>query len=528
MLQKYLWGGAALILLGAAAAFVAVDYALCHPASMLARFGVAATFAGLNPNPLSDVNPAVSPAQEHDDGEAMESEVPSPSKPDAALILENSIEETIEPIQVESVPPATAEPPTGTEESAWNGPWRPVVQGSGNDPGEQAPRPMPYADEETSDKPQCEGRCNALKVLNAISTLRSCLPSSQVYEEAEEFIFAGDGCGCLNWLEYDAPEEVPVAPREQRQNEQGDESCHQGCYHGCGDRCGSPCCPPSTKACEELPPPLSQPCVICTFWDKNLQVVKVASDPTSDGVMAPFLTGRLVLFGSNEKPVCCNGTAKIALYDTRPEKGGPWVKLESWTIDREMLQNALNKDAAGFWGYTLSLPMPAATTPSSTRAVVEFTTDSGETLFATSSSMQLVWHEAEGGAQAIPDPTEVESPLTMLPKNLLEMHWDEFGSPDQPSHLTPDRVDGGIAPSPPGIDGDEEESEQLQDPGCQRGCHNRCWQPVPGKCGPPFKCGAKACEKVSVEMEFNPNKGNPLFNGSGLVQLKRQVANEKQ
>ena len=59
MQRKYLWGGAALIVAGAAAVFVGTDYVWRHPDSVLARTASALTFGGLNANPMSVVNRAV-------------------------------------------------------------------------------------------------------------------------------------------------------------------------------------------------------------------------------------------------------------------------------------------------------------------------------------------------------------------------------------------------------------------------------------------------------------------------------------
>jgi hypothetical protein len=269
MQQKYLWGGAALILLGAAATYMTVDYAIRNPASMLARLGAAATFAALNPNPLSDIPPSLfgeGTAVQQRRRTYAEDHVPTPAETDSpAVVIDESAEETIEPIQIEPVPLPTAEPPTGVEESEWT-----------------MPKPVPDVpdviddvndDENACDEAKPDDRCLLLQVLRAISALRSGLPYSGSWEEIEDLALSGALDGCLQWLENCVPVRVEggVAPRtpvlddaeesEQPQkpacghgcgkrsqpkpaNETQKPECTGGCYHGCGERCQRPCWPP--------------------------------------------------------------------------------------------------------------------------------------------------------------------------------------------------------------------------------------------------------------------------------------------
>jgi len=271
MQQKFLWGGAALIVLGAAATYFGVDYAFHNPASMLARFGVAATFGGLNPNPLSDLSQAVfgGPAVQHPRGQVIEANITTPGKTDADISADSPAEETIEPIQVESLPPATVEPPTGVEESEWTGPWQamferftgdPVEQAPKPDssdlivPVEQAPRPMPYADEDVSDETRPDDTSAVMNVLRALSKLCCGLASTGGWEAAEEFVFSGGCGGCLSWFEYCVPEQIPVMPNEMDQQpatDQCEHGCQGQCHHGYRQRCGSPCWPPRSQEGQE-------------------------------------------------------------------------------------------------------------------------------------------------------------------------------------------------------------------------------------------------------------------------------------
>jgi len=52
-MQKYLWGGAALLVAGAAFTFVTVDYAWRHPDSVIARACGTLGSAAVNANPLT-------------------------------------------------------------------------------------------------------------------------------------------------------------------------------------------------------------------------------------------------------------------------------------------------------------------------------------------------------------------------------------------------------------------------------------------------------------------------------------------
>jgi hypothetical protein len=266
MQQKFLWGAAALFMMGAAATYLAVDYAFHHPASMLARVGIATVFAGLNPNPLCDVTPvAVGGGTETEDLEFGQDLRPLPPTSGRTIIVGGvEEEETIEPIQIEALPFPTAEPPTQTPQEEEKGFWDEMVDrftGENCTPTtplecpeptgstEQAPRRMPYADEDEGTEEQSDG-CPLCHVLRGLSALRSLMPSAEAWQAAEEYIL-GNGCGgCLSWFEYCAPEQVPAKPCHSHRcnDEQNDEAVEHTCPHGCGDRCGHcgdrPCWPP--------------------------------------------------------------------------------------------------------------------------------------------------------------------------------------------------------------------------------------------------------------------------------------------
>src|SRR5205823_8589670 len=136
MQRKHLWGGAALIVAGAAAAFIGADHVWRHPDSVLSRTAATLTFAGVNANPMSVLNRAVT-------GTDACQAAPEVAQINVAKpILTGEAEETIEPIQVEAVPQAVIEPPQpgGVEESDWTWPYR-------FEDESEAPVPMLYAEE---------------------------------------------------------------------------------------------------------------------------------------------------------------------------------------------------------------------------------------------------------------------------------------------------------------------------------------------------------------------------------------------
>lgn len=145
-MQKYLWGGAALLVAGAAAVYVGTDYAGRHPKSFLGRVTtqVAAVTFG---SPMSLVNRGLTGADAVQQP-AGEVAVVNAAKPMNVPV----VDETIEPIQLEALPPATSEPPSysPTEEAEFGWPdfstgallrRATPVEGS-------IPAPMTYADEE--------------------------------------------------------------------------------------------------------------------------------------------------------------------------------------------------------------------------------------------------------------------------------------------------------------------------------------------------------------------------------------------
>jgi hypothetical protein len=151
-MQKYLWGGAALIVAGAAACYVGVDYVARHPDSWMGRCCMAASAVTLHLNPLpptpATCSNSTTSAKENEsdqEGECV-AEVGPATKPGKAA-EEGAVEATIEPIQVDPIQ-VELQPQFG---------WRPIDIAEENDPvvdfnhvvvaNETPIQPMPYVDE---------------------------------------------------------------------------------------------------------------------------------------------------------------------------------------------------------------------------------------------------------------------------------------------------------------------------------------------------------------------------------------------
>jgi hypothetical protein len=203
-MQKYLWGGAALIVAGAASVYVASDYFLRHPESVIARAGNALGTAAAYSNPLSVINRTTSGTDvaRQDGAEVAQVNIVKP-------VLADDGDETIEPIQVEAVPSGTFVPPEagGTEESEWQ-----AHQEGECDP----PKPMPYAEVDPSE--QFMG-CPIQQLLDAM--LKVGTDSKEdveapmgydvepIYEMPQEAMSEGEGAGeAEENLDMPMPEET--------------------------------------------------------------------------------------------------------------------------------------------------------------------------------------------------------------------------------------------------------------------------------------------------------------------------------
>ena len=138
MQPKLLWGGVAIVGLGLVVGLVAVYYAALHPGSLMAQMGVVLVSGDLHTNPLCDASCVVKgkSSAESDAFETGLRPTTFKSSPPRFKL------ETIEPIQIEPMPPPTIETPA-FEASEWrplSRPLLPLVI-------DETPMRMPLADE---------------------------------------------------------------------------------------------------------------------------------------------------------------------------------------------------------------------------------------------------------------------------------------------------------------------------------------------------------------------------------------------
>ena len=132
---------------------------------LLARLGMATLFAGMNPNPLSDLNPAISGERQDQANQA------NAHQPDPFKTISNPAEETIEPIQVETLPPPTKEPPVNIDDDDWASILDAVKSQMGTT-ADHAPSPMPYAEE------NADAKAISPDVTGAVETISRSLNAS--------------------------------------------------------------------------------------------------------------------------------------------------------------------------------------------------------------------------------------------------------------------------------------------------------------------------------------------------------------
>jgi hypothetical protein len=134
------------------------------------------------------------------------------------------------------------------------------------------------------------------------------------------------------------------------------------------------------------PAPVGMPVESHVYWQNTVQMVP---DPTRDGMPGPGLVGRLFLFAPDGRPVTCDGTLTVKLFDEQPADGTPPREIERWVIDKTNLNKMIQKDIVGY-GYTMFLPTSTCT-PRVTKVHmnVTFTPDKGNPLYSPSSTIGL-------------------------------------------------------------------------------------------------------------------------------------------
>jgi hypothetical protein len=482
MQQKYLWGAAAVVVLGAIAAYVGVDYAYHHPASILAKFGEAATFGGLNPNPLSDVSALLSGKGVR--RPVIEARINHPANSTVPIVSSGTEEETIEPIQVEAIPFATAEPPTSAEESE--------EQNGNYIRGEYhlwvQPKAVTPDEDQDEDAKPCEA-CPVMKMLRGLGNMCWGLSNTGLWEAVEDWGSKGGCSGCLEWYEYSTPERIPVMPTPIPENEDEPDSTEAASPGRITDivQLFSASADDMVAAVQKYLSDLAQ-----VRQARPGQLPKDAEEENLEYFQHEFVI------------VAEPNTNKVILNVSRANYEG-FVSIIH-EIDKAFGTDQCNKDGKSECYHGCGQRCGTQCCPKKPE-----TTDQWEgRAYKQGGSVKVPLKSVKdyngpadniddmvtfNGAQAVGTESIRSNGADVLVFNgqtwqQLQGDWAKFLA-GQPSHLTPDRVDGCIAPRTPGID----DEEKVEKPLCQGCC----------------KDGAKLCNpavgsgrKISVAFDNVP------------------------
>jgi hypothetical protein len=252
--------------------------------------------------------------------------------------------------------------------------------------------------------------------------------------------------------------------------------------------------PPSPRVTEPGAPP---PVVVCpppghplakaatkpiathmTVMWKNC--IEYYPDPTQNGEKVAGVSGKLFLFDPDLNPATADGELTITLHDDTPRPAGiRGGASERWVIDADSLRRAATLDERFGRCYTLFLPWPSRR-PDVTRVrlSVSFKPESGGGIHSIHAPETKLTLDAGGEPYAVPtadetpkvkkkkkkaatperihggillneyssDPNVRMQQLLYQSEDLREIknEWRRFWFNDQPSHLTPERIHGGI------------------------------------------------------------------------------------
>jgi hypothetical protein len=150
------------------------------------------------------------------------------------------------------------------------------------------------------------------------------------------------------------------------------------------------------RAVADVPTPqrsdlaVGRPTEAHVYWMNTIQMVP---DPTRDGMPGPGLVGRMFLFSSDGKPITCDGTVMVKLYNEQPADGSIGHEIERWIIDKANLAKMIEKDIVGY-GYTMYLPTDTCNSRvTKVHMNVTFTPEKGNPLYSISESMRLSYPE---------------------------------------------------------------------------------------------------------------------------------------
>jgi hypothetical protein len=185
--------------------------------------------------------------------------------------------------------------------------------------------------------------------------------------------------------------------------------------------------------------PVGEPRDLCAYWDKDLQV---APDPLNHGTRVPCLVGRLILVDKDNRPVCCDGTMTVTLYDDQPAQGGPPHPLEQWDVKANDVRKMIYKDSMMMWGYTLAMPTVTCTPlVSKIHLKVEFKPAVGNPLYAESNPFKLKTITSNYHNETI----VANAPLPYNPPQQAAIP-PQFQNPGQPQQVVQQQYAGNPAP----------------------------------------------------------------------------------
>jgi hypothetical protein len=186
--------------------------------------------------------------------------------------------------------------------------------------------------------------------------------------------------------------------------------------------------------------------------------------------MNPGLVGQMFLLGSRDQAALAEGKLIVAVYDETPRPAGVApCKLEGWEFDKEALKNLLTPDDRFGQSYALFLPWPSyGSDVTRIRIAARFEPEQGVAIYAAETKITLT--SPQLGADRIPAapasaPADTPKPgkkkgkkknaaneqirqLLQQSEDLrqIQNEWRRFWFNDQPGHLTPERIHGGIQP----------------------------------------------------------------------------------
>jgi hypothetical protein len=197
------------------------------------------------------------------------------------------------------------------------------------------------------------------------------------------------------------------------------------------------------------------------------QKIAPLPDPTKNGAPGNGIAGQLFLCGRTNQFACANGTLTVDLVDETPRPAGQRAATpERWVFDKDTLRNLQTTDETFGKSYVLFLPWPGDHSDvTRVKLTVRYDPESGDALHAVPTT--VTFERSAAPAPTMPEPVppgEVVSvksgkkqkyssdPNVRIQQLLyqsedlrqIQNEWRRFWFDDQPRHLTPERIIGGI------------------------------------------------------------------------------------